>query len=95
MKIKEVRCDQFAGLRDREIDLKSGLNLIIGENESGKSTLVELIYRMFFQSSPLDARRDKDFKENIYTNRNHSIFGGNTRRHLLRQITEWFNDHLK
>lgn len=52
MKIKEVRCDQFAGLRDREIDLKSGLNLIIGENESGKSTLVELIYRMFFQSSP-------------------------------------------
>lgn len=52
MKIKEVRCDQFEGLRDREIDLKSGLNLIIGENESGKSTLVELIYRMFFQSSP-------------------------------------------
>ena len=66
MKIKEVRCDQFAGLRDREIDLKSGLNLIIGENESGKSTLVELIYRMFFQSSPLDARRDKDFKENYF-----------------------------
>lgn len=38
---------------------------------------------------------DKDFKENLYTNRNHSIFGGNTRRHLLRQITQWFDQHLK
>ena len=32
---------------------------------------------------------------NIYTNRNHSIFGGNTRNHLLRQIAEWFEEHLK
>lgn len=38
---------------------------------------------------------DKDFKENLYTNRNHSIFGGNTRNHLMRQITQWFVDHLK
>ena len=38
---------------------------------------------------------DKDFKENFYTNRNHSIYGGNTRTHLLRQITNWFNDNLK
>ena len=27
---------------------------------------------------------DKDFKENIYTNRNHSIYGGNTRNHLFQ-----------
>ena len=38
---------------------------------------------------------DKDFKMNIYTNRNHSIYGGNTREHLLRQITQWFDEHLK
>ena len=38
---------------------------------------------------------DKDFKENIYTNRNHSIYGGNTRTHLLRQISNWFIEHLK
>ncbi|MDD5861943.1 MAG: DPP IV N-terminal domain-containing protein [Prevotella sp.] len=37
---------------------------------------------------------DKDFKENYYTNRNHSIFGGNTRNHLLRQIAEWFKENL-
>ena len=38
---------------------------------------------------------DKNFKENIYTNRNHGIYGGNTRIHLLRQISNWFIEHLK
>lgn len=38
---------------------------------------------------------DKDFKENIYTNRNHSIYGGNTRNHLFRQAVNFFNEHLK
>lgn len=37
---------------------------------------------------------DKDFKENFYTNRNHGIFGGNTRNHLLRQVSDWFIEHL-
>lgn len=38
---------------------------------------------------------DKDFKMNVYTNRNHSIYGGNTRKHLMRQITSFFDEHLK
>lgn len=38
---------------------------------------------------------DKDFKEIMYTNRNHGISGGNTRNHLLRQITNWFKQNLK
>lgn len=38
---------------------------------------------------------DKDFKELYYTNRNHSIYGGNTRNHLLRQITNFFKEQLK
>ena len=38
---------------------------------------------------------DKDFKEIYYTNRNHSIYGGNTRNHLMRQIANFFIDELK
>ena len=38
---------------------------------------------------------DKDFKENIYTNRNHSISGGNTRNHLFRQIVNFFGDEMR
>ena len=48
-----------------------------------------------FEYSEALVQADKDFKEIYYTNRNHSIFGGNTRNHLLRQITEWFITHLK
>ena len=37
---------------------------------------------------------DKDFSELTYTNRNHSIYGGNTRNHLFRQITQHFKSML-
>ncbi len=38
---------------------------------------------------------DKDFRMNMYTNRNHSIYGGNTRNHLLRQIADFFVEKMK
>ena len=38
---------------------------------------------------------DKDFHQLVYTNRNHSIFGGNTRRHLFRQAINHFNAEMK
>jgi len=38
---------------------------------------------------------DKDFRQLVYTNRNHSIRGGNTRNHLFRQCINFFNDHLQ
>ena len=38
---------------------------------------------------------DKDFRQLVYTNRNHSIYGGNTRRHLFRQCVNFFNQNLK
>ena len=38
---------------------------------------------------------DKDFRQLVYTNRNHSIFGGNTRNHLFRQAVNHFNATLK
>ena len=38
---------------------------------------------------------DKDFRCLTYTNRNHSIYGGNTRNHLFRQITQHFQQTLK
>lgn len=37
---------------------------------------------------------DKDFRMVTYTNRNHSIYGGNTRNHLYRQIVSHFNEKM-
>ena len=38
---------------------------------------------------------DKDFRQLVYTNRNHSIHGGNTRYHLFRQAFNHFERELK
>ena len=48
-----------------------------------------------FEYTEALVQADKDFKMNIYTNRNHSIYGGNTRMHLLRQIVNFFEKELK
>lgn len=37
---------------------------------------------------------DKDFRQLVYTNRNHSIFGGNTRNHLFRQCVNFLKEEL-
>ena len=38
---------------------------------------------------------DKDFSQLVYTNRNHGIYGGNTRHHLYRQCLQFFKRELK
>lgn len=38
---------------------------------------------------------DKQFDMHIYTNRNHGIRGGNTTKHLLTRVTNFFIEHLK
>ena len=38
---------------------------------------------------------DKQFEMQLYTNRNHSIYGGNTRMHLFTRISEFFIHNLK
>lgn len=37
---------------------------------------------------------DKDFELMIYPNKNHSIYGGNTRKHLFRKMTDFIVDRL-
>ena len=48
-----------------------------------------------FEYTEALVQADKDFRELIYTNRNHSIYGGNTRHHLLRQVVNHFIENLK
>lgn len=63
MRIKNISCTQFAGIRNRNISLVDGINVIYGKNESGKSTLVNLLSRTLFQKAKLDGRSDKEFFE--------------------------------
>ena len=38
---------------------------------------------------------DKDFRQLVYTNRNHSIYGGNTRNHLFRQCLNFLDSEFR
>lgn len=65
MIIKKYVCKRFAGIKDKDIDFQDGLNIILGSNEAGKSTLIEGIHSVLFKPSKLGFRstEDKQFRE--------------------------------
>lgn len=44
MAIKKIKIFNFKGLRDFETELNPGLNILVGDNESGKSTILDAIH---------------------------------------------------
>ena len=52
-------------------------------------------YRNVAEYTEALVHADKDFRQLTYTNRNHSIYGGNTRNHLFRQLVNHFKESIK
>ena len=52
-------------------------------------------YRNVAEYTEALVHADKDFRQLTYTNRNHSIYGGNTRNHLYRQLVNHFKQSIK
>jgi len=48
MQIKNLKVNGFGKLKDKEINLENGINVIYGKNETGKSTLLKYITSMFY-----------------------------------------------
>lgn len=51
MKINQLKINSYGKIKDKEINLKDGINLIQGKNESGKSTLFHFIVNIFYGAS--------------------------------------------
>lgn len=44
MQIKKVYIENFKSFKKLELDLNSGINIIVGNNEAGKSTILEAMH---------------------------------------------------
>lgn len=53
LKIDEIKINGFGKLKEKEIEFKDGINVVYGENEVGKSTILRCIQAMFFGVSKL------------------------------------------
>lgn len=64
MRIKSYKCSRFAGLKDIDLEFKPGINVILGPNESGKSTIVNGIHSTLFKNTKLkkNNKSDKEFE---------------------------------
>ena len=70
------------------------------ENLQGKLLLVHgmnddnVHYQQTAEYAEWLVQLNKPFDMHVYTNRNHSIFGGNTRLHLYSKLTDYFKTNL-
>ena len=61
MYITKLNIKSFGGILNKEIALDEGLNVLYGENESGKSTIIAFIKFVFYGI----ANKKSDFKKYI------------------------------
>ncbi len=66
MKINKFSTDIFAGISDRSYQFEDGLNILLGANEAGKSTIISAIYASLFVEPQikLNITEGKEFAAN-------------------------------
>jgi len=48
LKINKLKINSYGKLKEKEINLEDGINIIYGQNESGKSTLINFLVNSFY-----------------------------------------------
>ena len=48
MNLKKIKINSYGKLKEKEINLNNGINIIYGKNETGKSTLLNFIVNTFY-----------------------------------------------
>ena len=80
MKIRQLQIHSFGKLKDREIILEDGINIVYGSNESGKSTMHAFIRAMLYG---IQRQRGRAARNDTYSHyepwENSSFFSGRMR----------------
>lgn len=68
MLIKSFTAKQFAGIRNKSVDFGSGINVVLGDNETGKSTLINGIFHTLTEPQKIlkSSKTGKEFFEECY-----------------------------
>ena len=63
MKIKSINIASFGGVKDLKLELEGGLNVIYGDNEKGKTTVMSFIKMMFYGSERSASQISKNIRK--------------------------------
>lgn len=66
MILQKIELCPFAGFQNRLVEFNRGLNVVEGENEAGKSTLVNAIKAVLFENTTQGKRALKEFSEKYF-----------------------------
>lgn len=75
MKIKALHIGAFGGLKNLDINLENSFNIIYGENEHGKTTVMNFIKMMFYGTERSSAQLSKNLRKK-YTPWDNSVMAG-------------------
>ena len=78
MKLTSIKLHPFAGIREKEIPFEAGLNVLLGPNEAGKSTIFHAILNGLLTTTSLTAKQLEDAMGQFFP-----VSGGDTIRVTL------------
>lgn len=88
MRLESYASSQYAGTRDRDLAFAPGMNVVLGDNEAGKSTMISGIMDTLLASVKLDRRRDKDFVRRRFPTDGANFIDGQVRLELSGERVE-------
>lgn len=98
MEILKYASGQYAGITGQEVSFQPGMNVILGDNETGKSTMVTGLYDTLFMHSKLDGRKDKEFTASRFPTGGGNSIDGEIKLNLDgREVTikkEWDKSNM-
>lgn len=62
MKLKSLTLSPFAGIKNSEIRFHDGLNILLGPNETGKSTAFAALFALLFQPAKMNKKEFDGFR---------------------------------
>ena len=75
MRIKSINISAFGGVKNLQIEPNDGLNIIYGDNENGKTTVMAFIKMMFYGSERASSQLSKNIRKK-YTPWDGGTMGG-------------------